>query len=70
MDTPKDTGWYVAFMGMVGTGVTWFFSHFATTREMGEVKKQLSAHIEQYNKDRLVTQQIHDVFVREGKIKI
>lgn len=62
-------GWWVAAAGAIATFITWLFKVFSTNKEVQELKVDVKAHIAQYNKDRLVTQQIYDVFVREGKIK-
>lgn len=58
--------------GIVATCVAataYLFSKFATNSRVEKIEKTLETHVYQYNKDRLVQQQIYDVFVNKGLIK-
>ena len=44
MDTSNpqnSTGWLIALAGAIGTAITWFFSHFATAKELKFVNERL-----------------------------
>jgi len=62
-------GWWVASLGACATGITWFFSHFATTKELKELKADVKDHLIQYQKDRLMNEKIYQWFVDNGRIK-
>lgn len=56
-------------LATAAAATAWLFSRFATNSRVEKIENTLEGHVKTYNQDRLVVQQIYDVFVREGKIK-